>query len=156
MAGHLLSNLSYADNIAAIARSAKELQQFIDCVVKHSADVGLFVNVSKTECMTTDKNSPSLNITIYGKPIKQASKFIYLGQKLSSTNDGTAAVKYRIGLGWAAFEKNKNLLVSKRIPYHIKMKIYNTYVLPLVLYGLECVNWTTKICGTEKHFKITL
>ena len=63
--GHLLSNLSYADDIAAIARSAKELQQFIDCVVKHSADVGLFVNVSKTECMATNKNSPSLNITIY-------------------------------------------------------------------------------------------
>ena len=69
--GHLPSNLSYADDIAAIARSAKELQQFIDCVVKHSADVGLFVNVSKTECMMTDKNSPSLNITIYGKPIKK-------------------------------------------------------------------------------------
>ena len=66
--------------------------------------------------MTTDKNPPSLNITIYVKPIKQASKFIYVGHKLSSTNDGTAAVKYQIGLGWAAFEKNKNLLVSKRIP----------------------------------------
>ena len=50
-------------------------------------------------------------------------------------------------------KKNKNLLVSKRIPYHIKTKIYNTYVLPVVLYGLECVNWTTKRCGTVEIFQ---
>ena len=151
--GHLLSNLSYADDIAAITSSCKELQQFLDCVVKHSADVGLFINVSKTKCMATDKKSPTLNITIYGKPIKQVSEFIYLGHKLSSTNNGTVAVKHRIGLGWAAFEKNKTLLVSKRIPYHIKKKIYNTYVLPVVLYGLECVNWTIKLFGIVETFQ---
>ena len=136
-----------------MSRSSKELQQFLNCVVKYSAEVGLFVNVSKTECMTTDKNSPPLNITIYGKPIKHVSEFVYLGHKLSCTNDGTAAVKHRIGLGWAAFEKNKNILVSKRIPLHIKTKIYNTYVLPVVLYGLECVNWTTKLCQTVEVFQ---
>ena len=151
--GNLISNLSYADDIAAMSRSSKELQQFLNCVVKYSAEVGLFVNVSKTECMTTDKNSPPLNITIYGKPIKHVSEFVYLGHKLSCTNDGTAAVKHRIGLGWAAFEKNKNILVSKRIPLHIKTKIYNTYVLPVVLYGLECVNWTTKLCQTVEVFQ---
>ena len=151
--GNLISNLSYADDIAAISRSSTELQQFLNCVVKYSAEVGLFVNVSKTECMTTDKNSPPLNITIYGKPIKHVSEFVYLGHKLSCTNDGTAAVKHRIGLGWAAFEKNKNILVSKRIPLHIKTKIYNTYVLPVVLYGLECVNWTTKLCQTVEVFQ---
>ena len=118
--GFLISNLSYADDIATLSRSSQELQCFLDIIAKYSADVGLFVNVSKTECMTSAKNSPPLNITIYGKPIKQVSEFVYLGHKLSSINDGTASVKYRIGLGWAAFVKNKELLTSKRVPYHIK------------------------------------
>ena len=114
--GHLLSNLSYADDIAAISVSSQELQTFVDCLAKYSAEVGLFVNVSKTNCMTTDKSNQPLHLTIYGKPIKQVSEFIYLGHKLSATNDGTAAVKHRIGLGWAAFENNKKLLTSKRGP----------------------------------------
>ena len=94
--------------------------------------------------MTTDKNT-NLHLTINSKPIKKVNEFVYLGHKLSATNDGTATVKHRIGQGWAAFEKNKVLLTSKRVPYHIKASVYKTYVLPVVLYGLECVNWTIKL-----------
>ena len=41
--------------------------------------------------------------------------------------------------------RNKILLTSKRVPYHIKAQVYNTYILHVVLYGLECVNWTAKL-----------
>ena len=47
--GQLLSNLSYADDIAATNRSQKELQTFLDCLVKYSSEVGLFINISKTK-----------------------------------------------------------------------------------------------------------
>ena len=86
--GNLLSNLIYADAIAAISGSSQELQAFLDCLVKYSSEVGLFVNISKTKCMTTDKSDQPLHLTIYGKPIVQVSDFIYLGHKLSATNDG--------------------------------------------------------------------
>ena len=141
--GHLLSNLSYADDIAAINQSPKDLQAVLDCIVKYSAEVGLFLNISKTECMSTDQNSP-LILTIDGKQIKQVSLFAYLGHNLSCTNDGTA-LKHRIGLGWTAFKKNKVFLTSKRVLYAIKAKVYKIYVRPVVLYGLECVNWTEKL-----------
>ena len=113
--GHLLSNLTYADDIAAINSTQSQLQDFLDCIVNYSAEVGLHMNVSKTECMTTAKNC-DLRITINGKQIKQVTEFFYLGHKLSCTNDGTAAVKHRIGLGWAAFENNKTI--------HCRIKSY--------------------------------
>ena len=81
---------------------------------------------------TTDKNT-NIHLTINGKPIKQVNEFVYLGHKLSATNDRTVAVKHRIRLRWAAFEKNKVLLTSKKVPYRIKASIYKTYVLPVVL-----------------------
>ena len=56
---------------------------------------------------------------------------MYLGHKLSAENDGAVAVK--------------SILTYRRIPYHIKSKIYKTYVLHVVIYGLECVNWTEKL-----------
>ena len=71
--------------------------------------------------MTTAKDD-TLQLTIDGKQIKQVNEFVYLGHKLSATNDGTAAVKHRIGLGWIAFVKNKLLLTSTRVRYHIKQK----------------------------------
>ena len=78
-----------------------------------------------------------LNLTIYNKQIKQVNDFIYLGHKLSmmiisSTNNEAAAVKHRIGLGWASFSKYKLLLTSSGIPYHVKNKLYNNYILLVV------------------------
>lgn len=55
------------------------------------------------------------------------------------------AVKYRLGLGRATFEKSKLRLTSKRVLLHIKSKIYNTYILPVILYGFVFVNWTTNL-----------
>ena len=142
--GHTLSNLSYADDIAVISNSRCELQIYLHPLAKYAAEVGLKINVSKTKCMTTDKINTNLHLTIDNNKMSQVTEFIYLGHKLSSKNDGLVAVQHRIGLGWAAFNKNKAVLTSKRVSYHLKSKIFNTYVIPVVLYGLECVNWTSK------------
>ena len=65
--------------------------------------------------MSTAKDKPTLNFKIYGKPIKQVSEFIYLGYKLSCTNNPEVAVNHRIGLGWAAFGKHKKILTSLQV-----------------------------------------
>ena len=100
----------------------------------------LIVMLYKKNSRLERGNYRPISLFINGKPIKQVNEFVYLGHKLSATNDGTAAVKHRIGLGWAAFEKNKVLLTSKRDPYRIEASVYKTYVLPVGLFGLECVN----------------
>ena len=65
--------------------------------------------------MTTDKHQLSLNLTIYNKPIKQVIEFNYLGPKMMSNGNQEAALKNRIGLGWAAFQKNNTVLKLKPI-----------------------------------------
>ena len=102
--------------------------------------------------MTTAKND-TLHLTVNGKQIKQVNEFVYPSYKLSATSNGTVAVKHRIGLGWVALEKNKLLLSSTRCSYHIKTKIFNTYILPVVFYGMECVIWTKKLQQTMKTFQ---
>ena len=92
--------------------------------------------------MTTAKDQPRMNITIHGKPIKQVTEFVYLGHKLSYKNDPEVAVRHRIGLGWAAFGKQEHILKSNRVPYHTKTKVYLCYILPVVLFGLDCVTWS--------------
>ncbi len=65
----------------------------------------------------------------------------------------SSSVTYRIGLGWAAYEKNKIFLTSRRISMHVKKKIYETYVLPVILYVLDCVNWTSSLCTKIETFQ---
>ena len=148
-----MSNRSYADDVAAINNNHVELQLFIDSLAKQAAEVGLFINISKTKCMTRANSNQILNVTIYNKQVKQVNDFIYLGHKLSSTNNGAASIQHIIGLGWASFSKYKLLLTSPRIPYHIKNKIYNTYILPVVLCGLVCVKWTKTQCNKIEVFQ---
>ena len=89
--------------------------------------------------MTTDKIITNLDLTIDNNEISQVTEFIYLGHQLSSKNDGFVAVQHRTGLGWATLSKNKAVLTSKRISYHLTSKIFNTYVIPFVLYGVESI-----------------
>ena len=151
--GLILSNLAYADDIALINRDIPNLQSFVNSLATNAKEIGLEINLKKTECMTTAKYQPRLNIEIYGKPIKQVSEFIYLGYKLSCTNNPDVAVKHRIGLGWAAFGKHEKVLKSSRVPYHIKTKVYLSYILPVVLYGLDCVTWTKKLASKIEVFQ---
>ena len=90
------------------------------------------------------QNLEPLNIFIDGQKLKQVQIFDYLGYRLSFDGDDTPAIKHRIGLGWDSFNKSEMLLTSKGIPIKVKTKIYSTYVIPVILYGLECSTWKEK------------
>ena len=77
--GRILSNLSYADDIALLNECSTKLQQFVNELEKNAKEIGLEINLSKTKSMSTDKLQLPLNITIYDQPIKQVTEFIYLG-----------------------------------------------------------------------------
>lgn len=65
------------------------------------------------------------------------TEFVDHGNKLSSSNVGSVPVQYRIDIDWAAFEKNKSHLIFFCISYKIKVKIYNTHILPTLL--MACI-----------------
>lgn len=83
--------------------------------------------MAQTKCIATDKNNQTYHITIYDKPVKQVSKFIYLRK-----NDRTVTVQHMISL-----ENHKDLLTYNQILYSTKSKISNTYILPVFLYGVH-------------------
>ena len=103
--------------------------------------------------MSTAKIQLPLSLTIYDKPIKQVTEFIYLGHKLTSSNNHAATLKHRIGLGWAAFQKNSTVLKSKRVPISVKVKTYLIYILPVVLYGLDCITWNKTLSNDIEVFQ---
>ena len=97
--GTSISNIRYADDTVLIAESEEDLQTLLDITAVKSKDMGLSLNVKKTECMVVSKNENAMcNIQSNGQSIKQVKKFKYLGYMI--TSDGRCLTEITKELPW--------------------------------------------------------
>jgi hypothetical protein len=71
------------------------------------------------------------------------AKFKYLGTTLTNQNDIYDEIKCRLISGNAYYYSVQNLLSSRLISKNLKIKIYKTVILPVVLYG--CETWSVTL-----------
>ena len=74
-------------------------------------------------------------------------EFKYLGTTLTNQNSIEEEIKSRLKLGNACYHSAQNLLSSSLLYKNLKIKIYRTIILPVVLYG--CETWSLTL--REKH-----
>ena len=67
-------------------------------------------------------------------------QFKYLGTSLTNQNPIQEAINIRMKSGNACYHSVQNLLSSSLLSRNIKIKIYITITLPVVLYG--CETWS--------------
>jgi hypothetical protein len=68
------------------------------------------------------------------------SQFKYLGTTVTNQNLIWEKIKRRLNSGNACYHSFQNLLSSRLLLKHIKIRIYRTIILPVVLYG--CKTWS--------------
>ena len=78
-------NIRYADDTVLIADSEENLQRLLDITIEKSEEMGLTLNVKKTECMVISKKAiaPSCNLQSRGQQIKLVKTFKYLGYMIT-------------------------------------------------------------------------
>ena len=81
-------------------------------------------NAGRTHSMKTDSSS-----------FERADEFKYLGTTLTNQNSIQEEIKSRLKSGNACCHLVQNLLSSSLLSKNIKIKIYRTIILPIVLYG---------------------
>ncbi|KAJ4446837.1 hypothetical protein ANN_13535 [Periplaneta americana] len=77
----------------------------------------------------------------------EVEKFKYLGATVTNINDTREEIKQRINMGNACYYSVENLLSSSLLSKNLKVRIYKTVILPVVLYG--CETWTLTL--REEH-----
>ena len=111
-----------------------------------SKPVGLSMNLSKTKVMLNE-NAFTYTVAIYRNVIEKVDRYVYIGKTVTQAGDLLPEIKRRIALGWAAFSKGANKMKSRKASMNVKRKIYNEYVLPVMVYGSEM--WALKKAHIE-------
>ncbi|VDP27035.1 unnamed protein product [Schistosoma margrebowiei] len=107
-----------------------------------SASLGLNIHKGKTKVnkFKAENNNP---IILDSETLENVESFTYLGSIIDEQGGSDAEVKARIGEARIAFLQLKNIWNSKQLSTNIKVRIFNTNVKAVLLYGAETWRTTT-------------
>jgi hypothetical protein len=106
--------------------------------------VGLKINAKKTKLMYLNTERLSV-IFVEGKQLDTVDSFNYLGSCIATEVGAERDIKVRIGKARSAFIRLGNIWKITAFSKKTKLKLYNSYVLYVLLYGSEC--WSI----TDRH-----
>ena len=131
-----LDDLDFADDLALLSSTRQQMQAKTDTMAEKSAKIGLHVNRGKTKVMRVNNQSQE-PISVYGEPIEEVDFFIYLGSVVDKLGGTDADIKARKGKARSAFKKMKNVWSSAMLSTRIKVRIFNSTIKPVLMYGSE-------------------
>jgi sorting nexin-29 len=146
--------LVYADDVNLLGNSVNTIKESSETLLEASRDIGLEINAEKTMYMIMSchlNSGQNQNIRIANESFEKVAKFKYFGTTLTNQNDIRDEIKSILNLGNTCYYSVQNLLSSCLISKDLKIKIYKTVILPVVLYGCETSSLTL---GEEQRHRI--
>jgi len=89
--------------------------------------------------MAISKNHVDMDITLNNEKLEQVSECVYLGSQISEDKKCDQDIK-RSSLASAVVGKLGRIWRSYNISTKTKIKVYESLVIPVLLYGSECWN----------------
>ena len=132
-----LDDLDFADDIVLISSTQQQLQEKTSLPAETSIKLGLRLNESKTNVLKINAKHKQL-IKIEDTNLGEVEEFIYIVNIEGGTD---ADVKNIINKGSVIFNILGKVWSAKNISRGTKMKIFNSNVKYVLLYGAE--TWRT-------------
>ncbi|KAJ4448532.1 hypothetical protein ANN_10550 [Periplaneta americana] len=129
-----------------LGENPQTIRENAEILVEASRPIGLEVNPEKIKYMIMSRDQNIVRngtIKIGDLSFEEVEKFKYLGATVTNLNDTREEIKRRINMGNACYYSVEKLLSSSLLSKSLKVRIYKTVILPVVLYG--CETWTLSL-----------
>ena len=135
-----LEDLDFADDISLLSHRHQDAQEKLSRLAEEAEKTGLNINIKKTEVMRIN-NKKQDPITLHDEDLNEVEKFVYLGSVVSKDGGTDEDVKSWINKARHAFNTLCPIWNSSALSLHNKIRIFNTNVKCVLLYGAE--TWRT-------------
>jgi hypothetical protein len=135
--------LFYADDVNILSGSVHIIKKNIETLLVGSKEIGLEGNADKNKYMVMSrdqKQERNCNIKTADSSSDRVDEFKYFGTTLPSQNFIQEEIKNRLTSRNACYHSVQNYSSSSTLSKNLKIKIYRTIILPVVLYG--CETWS--------------
>ena len=137
--GRSITNLRFADDIDGLAGSEQELFNLTNAINSASTRYGMEINGEKTKIMTNNPAGFKEEMILNNETVEVVNKFKYLGSIISDKGSKPEIVA-RLGQATKAICKLQRIWKSRTISLTHKLKLINSLVHSVFLYG--CETWT--------------
>jgi len=133
-----LADLEYADDTILLSNDIEKLTAALSVYDHESLKLGLKVSWAKTKLMHVGEGPDPPSPNIDRNAVEFADSFVYLGSTVTNNGDLKPEIKRRRALLSSVMQAlRKPLWRQQSISRTTKMRIYNTAVLSVLLYGAE-------------------
>ena len=143
-----LPDLDFADDIVALDSDETAAEDHILTIQQAGQKVGLKINAEKTKVFLVNhelSTSPPPTLA----SLEVVEDFKYLGAKIASSyND----FKQRRGIAWSQFWKLEKIWRSKEMTLKLKLRLFDSLILSILLYGAETWTFTQKFKSEINSF----
>ena len=141
-----LDDLDFADDLALLSHSRQQMQ------AKTTQLAGTSLQTEgKTKILKVNATNET-PIVLHGRNLEEVEAFTYLGSIIDTKGGTDADVKARIGKARGAYMQMRNIWKSGSVSTHTKIRLFNSNVKSVLLYGAETWRITKTTIGKVQTF----
>jgi len=135
------TDLDFADDVSVLAELLELVVPIFETMLSKAASLGLEVNWQKAKVQALGcREDMTLTTKVQGQDVRVVEEFVYLGSLIHLSTGSTCDISRQSAITHAAMQSLEKIWRSQ-LAISTKLKLYNTCILPIFLYGSDC--WAT-------------
>jgi len=137
----VFTDLDFADNVSLLAELLEVFVLALTVMQEEASTFGLQINWSKTKILQVPSSTSSSTVQVADRHVEVVDAFVYLGCLIDSSGGSRGEVLHRIGLARSCMNMLERRIWKSSIRMETKLRFYQTYIVPVLIYG--CETWAT-------------